>query len=66
MWACLYIRVCSGFVTEVNAFGYEGTYAAYKFGDPWLQGMLKVDSHTATRQHRGSGPNGARDSMEQK
>jgi bifunctional pyridoxal-dependent enzyme with beta-cystathionase and maltose regulon repressor activities len=43
----LCVSVCSGFVTEVNAFGYEGTYAAYKFGDPWLQGMLKVDSHTA-------------------
>jgi hypothetical protein len=50
LWTCGYalcVRVCSGFVTEVNAFGYEGTYAAYKFGDPWLQGMLKVDSHIA-------------------
>lgn len=31
-----------GFVTEINAFGYESCYASYKGGEQWRQGMLKV------------------------
>lgn len=31
-----------GFVTEINAFGYEACYASYKGGEQWRQGMLKV------------------------
>lgn len=29
-------------MTEINAFGYEATYAAYKGGELWRQEMLKV------------------------
>lgn len=37
-----------GFVTEVNAFGYEACYASYKGGEDWRQGMLKVEGRGAS------------------
>ncbi len=33
-----------GFVTEINAFGYESLHASYKGGEAWRQGMLKVQT----------------------
>jgi hypothetical protein len=37
-----------GFVTEINAFGYESCYASYKGGEQWRQGMLKVREKEGT------------------
>lgn len=47
-WGCSFMTMHSpithdrGFVTEINAFGYEACYASYKGGEQWRQGMLKV------------------------
>lgn len=35
-------KVCRGIITEVNCFGYAGTEAAYRHGEPWRQEMLSV------------------------
>ncbi|MCS6772388.1 MAG: PatB family C-S lyase [Kiritimatiellae bacterium] len=33
-------RACRGIVTEINAFGYAGCAAAYRFGEPWRQELI--------------------------
>ena len=34
-------KVSRGLITEINAFGYAGCTAAYKYGEPWRQALLK-------------------------
>ena len=33
-------RAAAGIITEVNAFGYAGCSAAYRYGEPWRQQLL--------------------------
>mgnify|MGYP000029126141 CR=1 FL=1 len=33
-------RTIQGIITEVNAFGYAGCEAAYRFGEPWRRALL--------------------------
>jgi cystathionine beta-lyase len=35
-------RASRGMITEVNAFGYAGCEAAFRYGEPWRQELLKV------------------------
>lgn len=42
-------RAASGFITEVNTFGYAGCEAAYNQGEPWRQGLM--DTLERNRNH---------------
>lgn len=35
-------RAATGFITEVNAFGYAGCQAAYNLGEPWRQSLMET------------------------
>ncbi|MEM7672307.1 MAG: PatB family C-S lyase [Verrucomicrobiota bacterium] len=35
-------RAARGMITEVNCFGYAGCEAAYSYGEPWRQALLKT------------------------
>ena len=49
-------RAAMGTITEVNAFGYAGCEAAYRFGEPWRQELLTVLRENRDRLYKALEP----------